>query len=162
MSSTTCYASADIPRALLALSAPFAWIVAVLLVLRDKGYGPLDYFALLRSGEVAWVPQAVGWVALVIWIARYFPAAWSALVDGPCLVSANDDDVILPGGRRLRREAIRAVHLQRGLLRKVAYLETANGRVTLPLIFVRNSSDAKLRSLAFAGQVLEGTSASHP
>jgi len=147
MSSKICYASADIPRALLALLFPVAVVAAIVIILAGKGYGPLDFFALPRSGE-SWWRGAIGLVSLVAWIIRYFPPAWSALVDGPCLVFDDGDCIILPGARRLRRDAITAVHLHRGFYRKVAYLETATGRVSLPLIFVRVTSDRKLRSLA--------------
>jgi hypothetical protein len=148
MTAKTCFAEADTPRAVLALAVPPAAIACVVIMLVSKGYGVLDYFALLQSGELSWVRQGIGWIAILFWVARYYPSAWSAVWEGPCLVRGDDAEIILHGERRIRRTEIKAVRLQRGWFRKVAEFETSAGRVSLPLIFVRRSSDHALRSVA--------------
>ena len=148
MTASRCFAQADTPRAVLALAVPPAALAYVIFMLWSKSYSPLDYFALLQTGELSWFRQGVGWIACIIWIVRYYPAGWSALLDGPCLIHGNDAEITLPGNRRVRRTDIRAVRLERSLLRKAVLFETPNGDVSLPLIFVRPSSDDALRGLA--------------
>ena len=148
MSSKTCYAIADTPRAVVALLAPFAAIFSAMLILGTKKYDVLDYFRLLAAGDLSWFRQGVGWLALGFWVVRYFPPAWSALWDGPCLVSSNDGNLYLPRSQRLSLNSIRAVTLHRGFARKIAFIETTDGRFSLPLLFVRPSSDQMLLSLS--------------
>jgi hypothetical protein len=145
-----CYATVDTSRAVVALVAPFAALGAATLSLVAKGYSLADYPALISSGEVPWFPQLVGWVCLAAWIVRYFPPAWVALWNGPCIISSDGKDLFLPHGHKISLKSIRAVSLQRGFLRKVAYLDRPQGRIVISLLFVRNSSDPLLRSLAAA------------
>ena len=133
---------------MLALAVPPAALACVVFVLWSNGYSPIDYFTLLQTGELSWFRQGVGWIACVIWIVRYYPAAWTAVLDGPCLIQGNEAEITLPGNRRLRRSDINAVRLERSLLRKAVHFETPTGDVSLPLIFVRPGSDDALRSLA--------------
>ena len=135
----------------MALLAPVAAIIWGMLTLVDKGYGGLDYFRLLASGELSWFRQGVGWVALGAWVIRFYPPAWSALWDGPCLASADEGNLYLPRTQPLRLDSIKAVTLQRGFSRKVAHIETTDGRFSLPLLFVRPTSDPLLLSLSPSG-----------
>ena len=143
-----CYAKADTPRALIALVAPLGFLVAMILAGIEKGYSLTDYPVLLSSGQLAWFPQVVGWMAFLAWIVRYYPPAWQALWDGPCLVSGVGNDLYLPSHRSISLASVRAVTVQRGLFRKVAYFEQDQGRVALNLIFVQESSDDLLRCIA--------------
>ena len=143
-----CYAEADTRRAVIALVAPFLFLAAVLLVLTEKGYSLTDYPALVSTGQIPWFPQLVGWVCFVVWIVRYFPPAWRALWDGPCIISSDGKDVFLPSNYKVSLASIRAVTVQRGFFRKVAFVERDQGRIAVNLLFVRHSSDALLRSLA--------------
>jgi hypothetical protein len=151
MATNTCLARADTPRAVLALVFPIGAVAALFFILKSKGYEPLDYFSLLQSGALSWWRTGIGWLCFVIWIVRYYPPAWTAVWDGPCILVGNDTEVIFPGGKRVVRGEIVSVHLQRGLLRKVAHFQTTSARISLPLIFVRPSSDAALRGLAMNG-----------
>jgi hypothetical protein len=149
----TCYAPADTSRAIIALVAPFAFLAVFALTLTGKGYSISDYLALIRNGEVAWLPQLVGWLSFSAWVVRYFPSAWTALWDGPCVVSGDASDLFLPGGHKVSRACIRAVTVQRTFLRKVAYFEGEQERIAVSLLFVRASADPLLRSLGAASGV---------
>lgn len=142
-----CYAKSDTPRAVVALLAPFGFLAALLLVITGKGYNLTDYPALVSSGEVSWFPQVVGWLCVGVWIVRYFPPAWRALWDGPCIIASDGKDLFLPSGQTLSLSSMRAVTVQRGFFRKVACIESEEGSVTLSLLFIRPTSDALLRSL---------------
>ena len=142
-----CYATSDTPRAILALGAPFLFLAAFEMVLTLKGYSLADYPALLSSGDVPWFSQAVGWLCLCAWIWRYFPSAWRALWDGPCLIWSEGDDLYIHRNGKVSVASIRSVSVRRGFFRKVAYLERQHGRIAVSLLFVRPSSDALLRSL---------------
>jgi hypothetical protein len=146
---TTCYAYADRLRAAVALLFPAGAVAVTCFALFSKGYSPLDIPALVRAGELSWPSQALSWSALVFWLIRYYPPAWQALVDGPCLVIGDEQSLFFPGPRRIARDQILAVRVQRDLLRKLARFETADGRtLRLSLLFVRRDCDALLRSLA--------------
>lgn len=75
----TCYATADTPRAILALLAPVLAVAAGIVILGNQGYAPGDYVRLIETGELSWLRQGAGWLALLVWIARYFPPACFAL-----------------------------------------------------------------------------------
>jgi hypothetical protein len=119
-----------------------------MLALAGKGDALSDYPALVSSGEMPWLPQAVGWFCIAAWIVRYFPPAWRAVWDGPCIVSSDESDLFLPGGHRVSLSSIKAVTVQRGFFRKVAYVDGDQGRIAVNLLFVRPASDPLLRSLA--------------
>lgn len=150
MADRTCYATADRPRALLALVLPFVAVGAGIFALVWKGYNVADYATLVSSGQLSWLRQGVAWIALGIWIVRYFPPAWTALRDGPCVISGDRKDLFLPGGHKLSRSSIKRVTIQRGFFRKVAYFDRSQGRIAVSLIFVKPSSDSLLQSLAAA------------
>jgi hypothetical protein len=142
-----CYATVDTSRAVVALAAPFIAVIATMLMLIEKGYGVSDYPALIASGDIPWFPQVVGLLCLAFWIFRYVPPAWEALWYGPCIVSGDDKNLFLPGGHRISLKSVQAVTIHRSFLRKVAYLDRKQGRITLNLLFVRPSSDPLLRSI---------------
>jgi hypothetical protein len=147
MRQTICYAVADTPRALLALAFPVLAIGTWWRILASRGYSVGDYPYLLASGELTWVGQAGAWLGLVFWLCRYYPPALSALWNGPCLVGGCDGHLILWNGLRLPLSSITSVRVHRGWLRKVAYIETNGGRLCLPLLFVRSSSDPLLSQI---------------
>jgi len=144
----SCYATADTPRAIVALAAPFVFMIAFLLALTARGYSATDYPALIATGDLPWFPQVVGWFCVCVWIVRYFPPARTALWDGPCIISSDGQDLFLPNDHKISLASIRAVTIQRGGLRKVAYIDSDQGRIAVKLLFVRPSSDPLLRSLA--------------
>ena len=148
MNSRTCYAMADTLRAAIALAAPFAAIGAAILAMGREGYNMGDYPALLSSGHLSWFRQAAGWLALATWTARYFPPAWAALWDGPCLVSSDSQNLFLPRVGQISLASITRVTVRREFFRKAAYIDTTEGCFTVSLLFVRSASDQKLRGLS--------------
>ena len=150
-----CYAETDTPRAVIALVAPLLLLAALLLVLIGKGYSLADYPALVSTGEIPWFPQVVGWFCFVAWIVRYIRPAWRALWDGPCMISSDGKDLFLPSDHKVGLASIRAVTVQRGFFRKVAYIDRNQGRIAVNLLFVRPSSDPLLRSLV-SGEMAPG------
>ena len=144
----TCVATAGTPRAIVALVAPLVAIGAASFNLAGKGYSLSDYLALISTGEIGWFSQVIGWLCLVTWIARYFPPAFAAVWDGPCIVSADHRALFLPGGHIISLKSVREVTIHRGFFRKVAYIDRRQGRIAISLLFVRPSSDPLLRSLA--------------
>lgn len=151
MNPRTCFATADTPRAILALVAPLLAVTIGIVVFGNKGDGLTEYLRLLQSGELSWFGQGVGWLALLFWVARYFPPAWSALWNGPCLVSGDKENLYLSNGKQIPLANIQSVRVQRDLFRKIALIETTEGRVSVSLLFVRPSSDTFLRSVPTAG-----------
>ncbi|MGZ8312199.1 MAG: hypothetical protein ACXWUX_09870 [Allosphingosinicella sp.] len=144
----TCLAQGDVLRALVALVFPFVVVTAVVIILTSKGWAISDYPGLIRAGELTWWRQGLGFAALVAWIVRYFPPAILVLIDGPCVISIQGDHVLLPRARRVRRDDIHSVRIHRNLLRKVAHIETRDGQISIPLMFVRAGSDSDLQRLA--------------
>ena len=148
MQSRTCYAVADTPRAVVALLFPVLLITSGIYGLTSKGYSVSDYILLLVSGHLSWFRQGVGWIALLVWVARYFPPAWIALWHGPCLLSADSEALYLARGHSIDRSDVSSVSINRGLFQKSARIRTSSGIVNFSLIFVRPASDVLLRSLA--------------
>jgi len=142
-----CYAETDTLRAVVGLATPFLFLAAMLLALTGKGYSLTDYPALVSTGEIPWFPQVGGGISFVFWIVRCYPPAWTALWDGPCIISSDGEDVFLPANHKVSLASIRAVTVHRGFFRKVAYFDRDQGRIAVNLLFVRPSSDQRLRSL---------------
>jgi hypothetical protein len=151
--SRTCHASVDTSRAVIALLFPVASIIASVVAFQSKGYDPADYLILLRSGELSWFRQGLGWLCLIGWVWRYFPPAWLALWDGPCIVSSDEYTLFLPSSIKVRLVDVIGITLCRDFFRKEAVVETSNGRFAFSLIFVSESSDSQLKALDTCGRV---------
>ncbi|WHO38695.1 hypothetical protein PMI04_019495 [Sphingobium sp. AP49] len=147
MMERNCYAAADTPRAIMALLFPIAAVLAVIWDLGAKGFSVREYPELLITGHLSWFRQGVGWLALLLWVLRYYPPAWIALWHGRCLVTADQSTFFIAGSPPIDRAQIISVRLRRGLLRKDLEIKTADRAVAISQIFLRTTSELPLDTL---------------
>lgn len=127
---------ADKTRAFVAVIFPFALPFGLALGLSTSGYSWTEYPSLLASGQLSWVRQGLGWIAMIALIAIHWPPAITALF-APSLVSTSEELLIGPTGDALTIATIEGIELRRGFFHRYMQIRSASGSRTIILTFAR-------------------------
>jgi hypothetical protein len=115
--------------------------------LLHRGYFVSDYFWLIVDGQLNWARQGVMWVALIFWIARYWPAAWQAMRTD-LLIVRTDRQVRLSSGVSLNLDDITSIERKSSLLFKGILFKGQGGELAKQsLLFSGAGSDAAIKQL---------------
>ena len=142
-----CHAKADTNRALLAFAFPLGALFLGAWFLTEKGYSLIEYPSLVGNGGVTLPGQIGGWVGFVLWAVFYWPPAFHALIDGPCIVSSDLDTLYLPGRRTLALPDIADVTIAKGFFQDFATVSTATDHVRFSVVLVNEAWRRRLQEL---------------
>ena len=138
-------ARVDTKRAGLALLLPLAAATFIAWRLSGSGYSLSDAGLMLGSNPII----AVGIVALIFWVWRYYPPALHALCNGPHLLTADARTLFMPH-REVALEDVRSINVRRGFWRKTIEVTTASDQFSFSALFVPEADDRELRELGAA------------
>lgn len=113
-----CVVSSCKWRAWGCIIVPFAAVAIGIGLLSRNQLSPLLYFHYLNNGSVSWARQGVAWTALIFWIVKTYPVAYSNLKHR-CLVYFSEDGTIIVCGQQMNIRSFDNFEIERGIFKRM-------------------------------------------